>query len=164
MPAADLGLGESAWREMSLVIRRDHECTHYFSRRLFGSMRNNLLDELIADYAGLVAATGEFRIDWFGLEDFPRYRLGGRLDLYRGKPPLSDGAFRVLQTLVKRAAENLERFDAGLPPGPRGAEETALLIAALASLRLEELAAEDAEDRLARAVAAVRERLWPAAL
>jgi hypothetical protein len=168
VPAADLGLGESAWREMSLVIRRDHECTHYFTRRLFGSMRNNLLDELIADYAGLVAATGGFRAAWFlrfvGLEDFPRYRLGGRLDLYRGKPPLSDGAFRVLQTLVKRAAENLERFDAGLPPGPRGAEETALLIAALASLRLEELAAEDAEDRLARAVAAVRERLWPAAL
>lgn len=167
VPAADLGLDETAWREMSLLIRRDHECTHYFTRRLFGSMRNNLLDELIADYAGLVAATGGFRADWFlrfvGLEDFPRYRPGGRLDLYRGKPPLSDGAFRVLQALVKRAAENLERFDAGLPRGPRGPEETALLIATLASLRLEELAAEDGEDRLGRAVAAVRERLRPSA-
>jgi hypothetical protein len=166
VPAAGLGLSESEWREMSLVIRRDHECTHYFTRRLFGSMRNNLLDELIADYAGLVAATGGFRAAWFlrfvGLEEFPRYRPGARLDIYRGKPPLSDGAFRVLQALVKRAAENLERFDAGLPPGPRGPEETALLVAALASLRLEEIAAEDAEARLSRAVAALRERLRPA--
>jgi hypothetical protein len=167
VPAADLGLDETAWRETSLALRRDHECAHYLTRRLFGSMRNNLLDELIADYTGMVGATGRFRAAWFlrfvGLEDFPRYRPGGRLDLYRGKPPLSDGAFRVLQTLVKRAAENLERFDAGLPPGLRGPEETALLIAALASLRLEELAADGAEERLGRALAELRERIRPAA-
>jgi hypothetical protein len=150
VPAVDLGLGEAEWRAMSLVIRREHECTHYLTRRLFGSMRNNLLDELIADYAGLVAATGGFRADWFlrfiGLEEFPRYRPGGRLDLYRGKPPLSDGAFRVLQALVKSAAENLERF--------RGPRETAVTIAALASLRLEDLAAENAEELLNRAAIA----------
>jgi hypothetical protein len=65
---------------------------------------------------------------------------------------------------VKRAAENLEQFDAGLPAGPRGPEETALLIAALASLRLEELAADGAEERLGGAVAELRGRLRPAAL
>ena len=162
VPAADLGLSDSEWREISLAIRRDHECAHYFTRRLFGSMRNNMLDELIADYAGLVGATGRFRAGWFlrfvGLEDFPRYRPGARLDLYRGKPPLSDGAFRVLQALVARAAANLERFDAGRSP----AQETAWTVAALASLRLEDLAAEGAEDLLTRAVAAVRERLQSA--
>jgi hypothetical protein len=158
VPAVDLGLDEVEWREMSLVIRREHECTHYLTRRLFGSMRNNLLDELIADYAGLVAATGGFRADWFlrfvGLEEFPRYRPGGRLDLYRGKPPLSDGAFRVLQALVKSAAENLERFDAGREP--RSPEETTLTVAALASLRLEDLASERAGDLLAQAVAGLK--------
>jgi hypothetical protein len=162
VPAADLGLGEAEWREMSLAIRRDHECTHYFTRRLFVSMRNNALDELIADYAGLVGATGRFRAGWFlrfvGLEDFPRYRAGARLDLYRGKPPLSDGAFRVLQALVARAAANLERFDAGRDGGSRP-QETARTVAALASLRLEDLAADGAEERLSRAVAEVRERL-----
>src|SRR5436309_6268496 len=61
VPAGDLGLGEAEWRELSLVIRRDHECAHYLTRRLFGSMRNNLLDELMADYAGLVGAVGRFR-------------------------------------------------------------------------------------------------------
>jgi hypothetical protein len=157
---------EGEWREISLVLRRDHECAHYLTRRLFGSMRNNLLDELIADYTGMVGATGRFRAGWFlrfmGLEDFPHYRPGGRLDLYRGKPPLSDGAFRALQALVKRAAENLERFDAGLPAGPRGPEETALLIAALASRRLDDLAAEGAEERLGRTCAELRGRLHPA--
>jgi len=166
VPATGLGLEEGEWREISLALRRDHECAHYLTRRLFGSMRNNLLDELIADYTGMVGAAGRFRAGWFlrfvGLEDFPRCRPGGRLDLYRGKPPLSDGAFRVLQAMVKRAAENLERFDAGLPPGPRGPEETALLIAALASLRLDDLAAEGAEERLARTVAELRARLHPA--
>jgi hypothetical protein len=161
VPAADLGLGDAEWREMSLVIRRDHECAHYLTRRLFGSMRNNALDELIADYAGLVGATGRFRADWFlrfvGLEDFPRYRPGARLDLYRGKPPLSDGAFRVLQALVARAAGNLERFDAGR--GVRGPEEMALTIAALASLRLEDLAADGAADILSGAVTDLRRHL-----
>ncbi|MFL6193868.1 MAG: DUF7005 family protein [Thermoanaerobaculia bacterium] len=166
VPAGELGLGEEEWREVSLVLRRDHECAHYLTRRLFGSMRNNLLDELIADYAGLVGATGRFRAGWFlrfvGLEDYPRYREGGRLDLYRGKPPLSDGAFRVLQSLVKAAAENLERFDAMDTPGPRDATGSAVRIAALASLRLEDLAAEGAPERLGGLVATLGERLGSA--
>jgi hypothetical protein len=154
--AADLGLEDEEWREISLAIRRDHECAHYFTRRLFGSMRNNALDELIADYAGLVGAIGRFRADWFlrfvGLEDFPKYRAGARLDLYRGDPPLSDGAFRVLQGLLADAAANLERFDAGEPTGPRSPAETALRIAALASLRLEEIASPEGPDVITRAL------------
>ncbi|MBW8879009.1 MAG: hypothetical protein JF614_29055 [Acidobacteria bacterium] len=165
VPAGDLGLGEAEWRELSLVIRRDHECAHYLTRRLFGSMRNNLLDELMADYAGLVGAVGRFRAGWFlrflGLEDFPRYRAGARLDLYRGQPPLSDGAYRVLQRLIREAALSLERFDARLS-GPRSPAETALTLAALASLRLEDLAAPEAEERIERAVDRLRERLAPA--
>jgi hypothetical protein len=166
VPAADLGLDAETWREISRVLRRDHECAHYLTRRLFGSMRNNLLDELIADYAGMVGATGRFRAGWFlrfvGLEDYPRYREGGRLDLYRGKPPLSDGAFRVLHSLVKSAAENLERFDAADIPGPRDAAESALRLAALASLRLEDLASDGAPERIGERVATLRERLGPA--
>lgn len=152
VPAADLGLDGEEWRVLSLAIRRDHECTHYFTRRLFGSMRNNALDELIADWAGLTGATGRFQAAWFlrfmGLEDHPRFRPGARLEIYRGDPPLSDGAFRVLQRLLIAAAENLERLDARLaeiPPTPAG---RALAIAALASLRLEDLASKGAESLL----------------
>lgn len=152
VPAAELGLDESEWREMSLVLRREHECTHYFTRRYFGSMRNHVLDELIADYMGIVAARGRFRADWFlrfvGLEDYPRYRLGARLDLYRGDPPLSKGAFEVLHTLVKDAAAQVESFDARWPAGTRSPEQQALSIRALASLSLVELASPKVEDVL----------------
>ena len=127
VPAAELGLSEEEWREMSLVIRREHECTHYLTRRLFGSMRNNVLDEILADYAGITAAAGGFRADWL-----LRF-LSARLDLYRGDPPLSDGAFRVLRALLEAAAGNIERWDG---PGDRTAR-----ILTLASLRLEDLAA-----------------------
>ncbi|HSS77184.1 MAG TPA: hypothetical protein VLV54_10615 [Thermoanaerobaculia bacterium] len=165
VPASDLGLDETTWRDLSLVIRRDHECAHYLTRRLFGSMRNNLLDELMADYAGLVGAVGRFPAGWFlrflGLEDFPRYRGGARLDLYRGKPPLSDGAFRVLQRLIREAALNLERFDAGQEQD-RTPAGTARILAALASLRLEELAAPGGEDWIRDAVERLRQAL-PAA-
>jgi hypothetical protein len=159
VPASEMDLGEEEWREISLAIRRDHECAHYFTRRLFGSMRNNALDELIADYAGMVGAIGRFRADWFlrfvGLEDFPRYRPGARLDLYRGDPPLSDGAFRVLQELLAAAAANLERFDDAGPPSPAG---IALRIAALASLRLDELASPRGPNLIAEALESLAAR------
>lgn len=133
VPAAELGLSEAEWRETSLVIRREHECVHYLTRRLFGSMRNNVLDEILADYAGITAATGRFRADWL-----LRF-LGARLDLYRGDPPLSDGAFRVLRALLEAAAENIERWDG---PGDRTER-----ILTLASLRLEDLAANELPAR-----------------
>ena len=157
VPAADLGLAEREWRELSLLLRRDHECAHYLTRRIFGSMRNNLHDELIADYAGITAAAGRFRADWFlrflGLEGFPAYRAGGRLDLYRGDPPLSDGAFQQLQGLIKDAAETVERFDAHRPDDPR---ERALTLLALALAGLEPLACPEGEERLRRTVEEVR--------
>jgi hypothetical protein len=154
--AEALGLGEEEWLAASLVIRLEHECTHYFTRRAFGSMRNSLLDELIADYMGIVAAVGRYRSDWLlrfmGLESYPCYRPGGRLGNYRGDPPLSDGAFAVLQSLVKSAAEHLESFesgrlescDAGRLPGGRGLAEGAAIVTALARLGLEALASDDA--------------------
>lgn len=157
VPAAALGLDESRWRELSLIIRREHECTHYFTRRVFGSARNHLYDELLADYVGLVRATGCFRADWFlfflGLESYPDYRAGARLDLYRGDPPLSDPAFRVLHTLIRSTALNLERFDRAFwTAGDRSDEDIARMVLALATLDLETLASDTAGDRLRSAL------------
>ncbi|MBN1219848.1 MAG: hypothetical protein JXM69_13045 [Anaerolineae bacterium] len=148
--APEMGLSVDKWQQVSLTIRREHECAHYFTRRVFGVMRNNLLDELIADYMGIAAAAGNFRADWFlrfmGLENYPAYRPGGRLENYPGQPPLSAGAVRVLQTLVKQAAENLAAFDAAQQP-PR---ERMLL--ALSYMTLEELASAQAESYLQQAL------------
>lgn len=164
VPASDLGLDDAAWSAKSLIIRRDHECAHYFTRRLFGSMRNNLLDELIADYAGIVACEGRYRADWFlrfvGLHKYPNFHPGGRLSIYRGDPPLSDGAFKVLQGLVVRAAAHLEKVDSeALPDRDRSPQMQAAAIAAVSSLRVDELASDQGPELLHRRLADLRAKL-----
>jgi hypothetical protein len=156
--AADVGLTEAEWTQCSIAIRLEHECTHHFTRRVFGSMRNRLADELIADYMGIVAATGSFRADWLvrflGLERHPAYRPGGRLEEYRGELALDGGSFRVLCRAAVRCARNLEAIDQLRPAWPAGGgvADKAEMILALAALGLEGLAGEAAVDmyRMAR--------------
>ena len=142
---ADVNVSEQEWKKLSLIIRREHECAHYFTRRVFSSMRNNLIDEIIADYCGIVGASGRFRPDWMlrflGLEAFPHYRAGARLENYRGDPPLSEGAFRILQMLVKRVIDNLRALDITRDLEPSEIQLRALL--GLSAFTLEELAAKD---------------------
>jgi hypothetical protein len=152
VPASDLGLQPEEWRSISLAIRREHECAHYFTRRVFGSMRNNLIDELIADYWAISTTLNHFQADWFlrffGLEAFPRYRVGGRLQNYRGDPALSDGAFVILQRLVKHAAENLARFDGRYATELRQSDDQPALFLALSAQTVEEIASEDGANIL----------------
>lgn len=114
VPAGLLGLAEDEWRRLSLIIRREHEATHYFTHRLFGSAKNHLLDEFIADYMGITAAVGRYKAHWFlcfmGLENYPEFRSGGRLSHYIKEQQLSKEAFGVLTTCLKNAAENVEKF------------------------------------------------------
>lgn len=110
--AADAAIEERQWLDRSLVIRREHELTHYFTYRVFGLLRSHASDELIADFVGVVRAFGTYRGDlarrFLGLEGFPAFRAGGRLEGYRGKPPLSDEAFAILTRVVEAAITNLE--------------------------------------------------------
>lgn len=162
--ARELGLDPGQWREMSRIIRCEHECTHYLTRRLLGSMRNHMLDELIADYAGLVAATGRYRADWFlrflGISEGGRDGGPRRLDLYRGDPPLSAPATALLCDLARAAAKNVESFDRATWPGePRSDADRARMVFTLASFRLEALAAPAAARMLEEEFAKVSERI-----
>ncbi len=161
--ASELGLSVEQWREMSIVIRREHESTHYFTRRAYGSMKNLILDELIADFMGITAVQDHYRADWFlrfmGLEKFPSYRKGGRLQNYRGDPPLSDGAFRILQALVKQAGENLERYHKQHRDNFRLLSDRACLLTALTWLTMEELASERAAELIQSRLAGVSARM-----
>jgi hypothetical protein len=152
VPAYAMGLDEHEWLGLSHTIRLEHECAHYVTRRVLGSMRNSLLDELIADYIGIAAAAGRFRADWFlrfmGLERFAHYRLGGRLENYRGEPPLSERAFTVLAAVVRAAAAQLERFDSRRPRSAGSAEWRGRMIVAVAELGLERLASSTGADLL----------------
>ena len=146
IPAEALGLRADDWLQTSLKIRLAHECTHYLSLRLFGGPApNHPLDELIADYVGVAAATGRYRADWalrfLGLEDSIKYRAGGRLENYRGS--LSDAAFVVLQALIRAAAAGLERFDRRYFLGPHASEDRMPLAPALLQISLEGVACHE---------------------
>mgnify|MGYP006153614287 CR=1 FL=1 len=67
LAAEDVGVGltESEWAVQSEIIRQEHEFAHYATRRLFGSMRFNLHDELIADCMGFTKAFGAFDAELF---------------------------------------------------------------------------------------------------
>ncbi len=119
--AKHFGISEEEWLEHSLKIRLEHECAHLYTLSTFGSMANNMHDELLADYMGITKVTGTFKSDWFlrclGLKNYPQYREGGRFQNYLNNPPLSNEAVIVLRTIVRNAAINLESFDhhLGLP-------------------------------------------------
>jgi hypothetical protein len=152
VPAYVMGLDDGAWLDLSLTIRLEHECAHYVTRRILGSMRNSLLDELIADFVGITAAAGRYRADWFlrfmGLERFPDYRHGGRLENYLGEPPLSGRAFTVLASVVKAASLQLERFDRQRSWREREPGQSARTIAAIAMLGLERVASSTGAELL----------------
>jgi hypothetical protein len=142
-----LGFTDAQWLSLSQTIRLEHECTHYATRRLFGSMQNNLLDELLADFFGLTAAVGHFPAAWFlrflGLDAWPACRQDGRIHTYRGNPPLSDRAFVVLQALIHDCAWTLEELSAHFHVKRDDLPLRARLLMALASCRLEDLARPD---------------------
>ncbi len=142
-PAIDLNLDEEAWQCLSVEIRTVHECTHYAMKRIYGVMRDNLQDEIIADTMGLVRATGSFRSDWFlrfmGLENHPVRRPDGRLGVYRGNPPLSDAAFAILQTMLVQASANMEAL---FPPGTDVQMASTYTMEHLATATLEVLSGE----------------------
>ncbi len=155
--AGDAGFALEEWLARSLVIRREHEFTHYFTYRVFGAMRNNVLDELIADFVGLVLSFGTYRPElarrFLGLEAFPTYRQGARLEAYRGTPPLSDEAFAIVVRLAHHVVTHLDAVAVehhGLLHDLGGLGR---LTFTLAGFSLEELAAADLPDRLRRRIA-----------
>lgn len=153
VPAGEAGCAEADWSERSVAIRLAHEGFHYLTLRLAGRIRSNLLDELVADFAGLTAAFGTYSESlarrFLGVDLLPELRAGGRIEVYRGDPPLSDAALAVVARLADRATRNL----AQVAPGAadlRSPGAVAALLVALARLDLETFAAPDFGPALAR--------------
>jgi hypothetical protein len=142
--AGQLGIemSEADWLERSTLLRVEHEFTHYATERVFGVMSLNLLDETLADFMGTTYALGTFRAAWYlrflGLENWPRVREDGRVRTYAES--LSPAAFRLLCTLVVKAAHDLEDLgERFYDPLARGR-----FLLALASLTLELLSSPEA--------------------
>ena len=151
VPASELGLSEAQWKAQSTGLRLEHECTHFFTLRYFGCMANHMHDELLADYMGISKVAGHFRPDWFlhfiGLENYPTYREGARMQNYLGKPPLSPAAFAALQELMFAATAQVACFDQALGPASTTADRTHRLLA-LCALTLEQMADERGAEAL----------------
>lgn len=143
--AKHIGISEEEWLQHSLKIRLEHECAHLYTLNVFGTMANNMHDELIADYMGITKVLGRFRSDWFlrfiGLENYPEYREGGRFQNYINEPKLSIGATKVLRTIIRNAAINLEAFDNSLGL-PSNQEDRIYRLHSICSLDLIELSSE----------------------
>ena len=147
-----VGLLPSEWQRLSLIIRREHECAHYWTRRARASMRNRIFDEVIADACGILVACGRFRADWLlaflGIEGAGTVLDGGRLHNYYGTPPLSGASRAVLRQLVVGAAENLEVFDRRHADEIKGEPGLLLFLMTLTGLSLEQLADRGAHAHL----------------
>jgi hypothetical protein len=148
--AADAGMANDEWLARSLVIRREHECAHYFSHRVFATMRNHIFDELVADFVGLVRAFGTYRVDlaprFLGLEAYPTIRAGGRLGLYCGT--LSPDAVQIAASLAVAAMRNLHRLALDESLRLDRVESLGMAVFAMWQLSLEELASADMPERV----------------
>ncbi len=154
--ATDVGLHEDEWLEASLSIRLEHECTHYLALRVFGALRHDILEELVADFVGIVRTFGRFRPDlarlFLGLEASPEFRPGGRLEVYRGDPPLSREAFGALQRLAWEGIEVLDTVARRHPGWLESPLELGRLVVALTTLGAGELTLPGGPARVEEAV------------
>lgn len=118
--ASHLKINDQWWKEISLKIRLEHECVHLYTQKKYGIASNNLHDELIADYIGIVKAAGEYKKEWMlafmGLENYPEYRKGARLENYLSGFNLSEQEFAHLTTIIKNAIDHISVFDSELGP------------------------------------------------
>ncbi len=106
VPASELGLKDEEWRERSLLLRRGHECTHYFTKQTYGISNNILHDELMADFTGIYEAFGFFRAEWF-LRFMGIIKGSGNRMIYYTKD-LKEETRQQLRELLRTASEKLE--------------------------------------------------------
>lgn len=108
VPASEMGLSEEEWSERSMIIRREHECTHYFTKQKYGLSQNRLHDEIMADFFGLYEAFGYYKAEHFLRFMGITGTSGGRLKFYT--VGLSDKVGKAVSETAVSASEYLEAF------------------------------------------------------
>jgi len=102
------GLGSDEWRQKSLILRLEHEAAHYMTQRFYHSSKNEIHDEIIADFMGLTAVFEDYDpfkfLTFLGLENYPQYRPGGRLEIYM---PTDNNEFNFLCEILPQIVQNI---------------------------------------------------------
>ena len=91
-----------------MLRRRSHECTHYYTKQVFGISNNILHDELMADFIGLHDAFGFYKAEWFLRFMGVIEGSGGRLVVYT--EALSERVKQAVTELLTNAAYGLENW------------------------------------------------------
>lgn len=107
VPASEIGISSEEWAEKSMIIRREHECTHYYTKQFYGTARNNLHDELIADFFGMYEAFGEYRAELF-LKFMGIGEKSGRLGIYT--KGMSTRLLAAISEVATQASAYLEKY------------------------------------------------------
>lgn len=108
IPAKEIGLSDEEWHEKSALIRLEHECTHFFTKKTYGITNNILHDEIIADFTGIYEAFGIYRAELF-LQFMGIIKgSGNRFAFYTNG--LSENVKSELMSLSRDVACNLEKW------------------------------------------------------
>lgn len=103
-----LQLSEDDWQKKSMQIRLEHECTHFFTKKYFGTAQNHLHDELIADFFGIYSAFGFYKAEYFEYFMGIKGNEGSRLSCYI--PDCSENLLSALKETATHAARYLEEL------------------------------------------------------
>ncbi|SFB29898.1 hypothetical protein SAMN05216249_11827 [Acetitomaculum ruminis DSM 5522] len=106
--AKEMGLPEEVWHLTSMIIRREHECTHCYTNRHFGISNFNLHDELMADFFGMYEAVGYYKA-----EDFLKFigvleSSGKRIDEFTEE--MTPSQKEAICEIAAICAQNLEKW------------------------------------------------------
>ena len=106
---------EENWLKISLKIRKFHELTHFVCRSFFPTKINAVWDEILADFYGLLCASGsydsELALKFLGIFD-GKY-TSGRIERYVENSPITEelvGEIIGLSALLEEFVP--ENFDA----------------------------------------------------
>lgn len=109
VPASELGLSDDAeWLEKSMLLRQNHECTHYFTKQTYGITNNILHDEIMADFIGIYDTFGFYKAEWFLRFMGIIVGSGGRLIFYTKDLPRK--VRKAVAELTENAAYSLEKW------------------------------------------------------
>jgi hypothetical protein len=148
---------EDEWLVASTELRCEHEFIHYLTLRLFGSTRLHLHDELICDWAGVVASLHNFKGAWLkaflGLSSDSTLNEGARFFAY--SQGISTSVLPSLCQLTCAAIDGLEMLHREYYSE---SEHLHFLLTTL-GMSLEELASQDSASRFVALQAKTRELL-----
>jgi hypothetical protein len=160
VPAQDMGMEDDAWIKISRLIRLEHEGCHYLVRRVYPRIVFGLHDELVADFAGLMSAFGEFRAAHFlrfmGIDDSGEAQPTGRFANYQRALTEQAAAKAAVGLLLVAAAKNLEAMCKSWDLA-RWTRQRQIVIPALTWLGLEEVAAPGFAESYAKITAMVND-------